>query len=58
MTLIILYSLGGKDFSVVFEPLASATGLKTPLQVELDAAKAENAKLREELEALKNSGKK
>jgi len=44
---------GGKDFSVVFESLASPEGLLSPDQKELIALRAENKKLQEELAALK-----
>ncbi|CAE7570010.1 hibA [Symbiodinium microadriaticum] len=43
---------GGKDFSVVFEPLASPNGLLTTDQKEIAALRAENKKLQEQLAAL------
>eukprot|EP00604_Paraphysomonas_vestita_P003259 CAMPEP_0174821482 /NCGR_PEP_ID=MMETSP1107-20130205/8679_1 /TAXON_ID=36770 /ORGANISM="Paraphysomonas vestita, Strain GFlagA" /LENGTH=263 /DNA_ID=CAMNT_0016038575 /DNA_START=295 /DNA_END=1086 /DNA_ORIENTATION=- len=45
--------LGTKDFSVVFQPLASEEGLVSPLQKELETLREENQRLKEELSKLK-----
>ena len=45
--------MGTKDFSVVYQPLASEEGLLSPLQKEVETLKEENKRLKEELSKLK-----
>eukprot|EP00602_Paraphysomonas_sp_CaronLab_P004181 CAMPEP_0185024202 /NCGR_PEP_ID=MMETSP1103-20130426/7177_1 /TAXON_ID=36769 /ORGANISM="Paraphysomonas bandaiensis, Strain Caron Lab Isolate" /LENGTH=315 /DNA_ID=CAMNT_0027557113 /DNA_START=181 /DNA_END=1128 /DNA_ORIENTATION=+ len=48
---------GNKDFSVVFSPLASDGGLKTPAELEIERLREENKRLSEQLAELQKSKK-